>query len=193
MARSKEFEENAVLDKAMKLFWEQGYEKTSMNDLVEHMGIHRRSLYDTFTDKHTLFLRAIDRFAERMSSRLAAGVKEAATAEEAMKFLFRSMIFGEEDAPPGCMLVNSAAELAVRDEEVDAKAREGFADTERLIKEIILWGQESGEFSRELEAGDLAQYLHNSLVGIRVMARTATPKDKLERIAGLSVAVLKHK
>ena len=53
MARSKEFEENEVLDKAMRLFWEQGYEKTSMTDLVEHMGIHRRSLYDTFGDKHT--------------------------------------------------------------------------------------------------------------------------------------------
>ena len=55
MARSKEFEENEVLDKAMKLFWEQGYEKTSMTDLVEHMGIHRRSLYDTFGDKHHCF------------------------------------------------------------------------------------------------------------------------------------------
>ncbi|MDF9758323.1 AcrR family transcriptional regulator [Peribacillus simplex] len=46
MARSKTFEESAVLDNAMRLFWEQGYEKTSMTDLVEHMGIHRRSLYD---------------------------------------------------------------------------------------------------------------------------------------------------
>ena len=62
MARSKEFEETVVLDKAMRLFWEQGYEKTSMTDLVEHMGIHRRSLYDTFGDKHSLFLKAMDRY-----------------------------------------------------------------------------------------------------------------------------------
>ena len=59
MGRSKEFEENVVLQKAMELFWEQGYEKTSLNDLVEHMGIHRRSLYDTFGDKidiHGIYL-----------------------------------------------------------------------------------------------------------------------------------------
>lgn len=99
MARSKEFEEQAVLDKAMKLFWEQGYEKTSMNDLVEHMGIHRRSLYDTFTDKHTLFLRAIDRFDERISARLTAGVKRSKTAKEAVRFVFEFMIYGEEDVP----------------------------------------------------------------------------------------------
>ncbi|MGG4128868.1 helix-turn-helix domain-containing protein [Paenibacillus illinoisensis] len=67
MARSKEFEENVVLEKAMKLFWEQGYEKTSIADLVEHMGIHRRSLYDTFGDKHTLFLKAMDRFHDKLS------------------------------------------------------------------------------------------------------------------------------
>ena len=52
MGRSKEFEENEVLQRAMELFWQQGYEKTSMSDLVEHMGIHRKSLYDTFGDKH---------------------------------------------------------------------------------------------------------------------------------------------
>lgn len=60
MGRSREFDENVVLQKAMELFWKQGYEKTSLNDLVEHMGIHRRSLYDTFGDKHTLFLRTVD-------------------------------------------------------------------------------------------------------------------------------------
>ncbi len=64
MGRSKEFEERVVLQKAMELFWKQGYEKTSLSDLVEHMGIHRRSLYDTFGDKHTLFLKAIDLFGE---------------------------------------------------------------------------------------------------------------------------------
>ncbi|ANS76215.1 TetR family transcriptional regulator [Paenibacillus yonginensis] len=193
MARSKEFEEKVVLDKAMKLFWEQGYEKTSMSDLVEHMGIHRRSLYDTFTDKHTLFLKAFDRFAERTNSRLAAGVKESATAEDAMKFLFKYMIFGDEDTPPGCMLVNSAAELAVRDMEVDVKTRAGFSDTERLIKEIVVWGQEKGEFTTAIEADDLAQVLHNSLVGLRVLTRTSTPKEKLERIAELSMYILKKK
>ena len=56
MGRNKEFEEEAVLQKAMELFWKQGYEKTSMSDLVEHMGIHRKSLYDTFGDKHSLYL-----------------------------------------------------------------------------------------------------------------------------------------
>lgn len=190
MARSKEFDENEVLDKAMKLFWEQGYEKTSMSDLVEHMGIHRRSLYDTFTDKHTLFLKALERFSSRSSARLAAGIKQAETASKALQFVYDSMIEGEEDAPPGCMIVNSAVELAVRDAEVDARTSGIFGNTEQTIKEIIVWGQQTGEFTNKADAGELAEYVHNTLAGLRVMRRTSAAKEKLRRIADLSMGLL---
>nr|WP_083442409.1 helix-turn-helix domain-containing protein [Paenibacillus sp. IHB B 3415] len=59
MGRTKEFEINEVLDKAVQLFWMQGYEKTSMQDLVNFMGIHRRSIYDSFGDKHALYMKAL--------------------------------------------------------------------------------------------------------------------------------------
>ncbi|MGO4108965.1 TetR/AcrR family transcriptional regulator [Paenibacillus sp. YAF4_2] len=190
MARSKEFEESAVLDKAMRLFWQQGYEKTSMTDLVEHMGIHRRSLYDTFGDKHQLFLKAMDRFDNKISISLAGGVKRSKTAVEALQFIFEFMIAGEEDSPPGCLMVNSAVELAVRDADVDTKSIETFAAGEQLLKEIIEWGQRDGQFSTDYEAGELAEYLHNAWVGLRVMARTSVAKEKLYRIAQVSIKFL---
>ncbi|AEI40484.1 TetR/AcrR family transcriptional regulator [Paenibacillus mucilaginosus] len=190
MARSKEFEENAVLDKAMRLFWEQGYEKTSMSDLVEHMGIHRRSIYDTFTDKRTLFLKAMDRFENRTDAKLAAGVKQSQTAREALQFIFDFMSKGEEGAPLGCMFVNSAVELACRDEEVDAKAVVAFEKVEQLLVEVVSWGQRNGEFSDQYEAQELAEYLHNALTGLRVMARTSVPKEKLQRISVLTMEIL---
>ncbi|PYY26142.1 TetR/AcrR family transcriptional regulator [Paenibacillus illinoisensis] len=190
MARSKEFEENEVLDKAMKLFWEQGYEKTSMSDLVEHMGIHRRSIYDTFTDKRTLFFKAMERFGNRTDAKLAAGVKQTKTAKEALHFIFDYMSSTEEGEPPGCMFVNSAVEMACRDEDVDAKAVGAFEKVEHLLVEIVTWGQENGEFSSQYDAQELAEYLHNSLIGIRVMARTSVPKEKLERISTMSMLLL---
>ncbi|MEJ1318421.1 helix-turn-helix domain-containing protein [Latilactobacillus sakei] len=57
--RTKEFETTAVLDKAMLVFWRQGYEQTSMQNLVDEMGIHRRSIYDTFGDKHQTIYRSL--------------------------------------------------------------------------------------------------------------------------------------
>lgn len=190
MARSKEFEENVVLEKAMKLFWEQGYEKTSMTDLVKQMGIHRRSLYDTFGDKHTLFLRAMDRFRDKVSAELEGEVKRSKTATEALQLIFSIVICGEEDSPSGCLMVNSAVELAMRDAEVDVKTTELFTLSEQLFKDIILWGQKDGEFSSNYNADDLAEHLHAVYVGLRVMTRTSIRKEKLHRIANLSIKLL---
>ncbi|AIQ35976.1 TetR family transcriptional regulator [Paenibacillus sp. FSL R5-0345] len=190
MARSKEFEENEVLDKAMKLFWEQGYEKTSLTDLVEHMGVHRRSLYDTFGDKHTLFLKAMDRFRDKVNAELTGEVKRSKTATEALQLIFSSIINGEEDSPSGCLMVNSAVELAMRDTDVDLKSTESFTLSEQLFKDIILWGQQDGEFSSDYKADDLAEHLHSVCVGLRVMTRTSMPKEKLHRIADLSIKLL---
>ncbi len=74
MARHKEFDQDEALQKAMEAFWARGYEATSMQDLVEHMGINRQSLYDTFGDKHSLFLKALDRYHEVETRKLLAFV-----------------------------------------------------------------------------------------------------------------------
>ncbi|MGC5772618.1 TetR/AcrR family transcriptional regulator [Paenibacillus pabuli] len=190
MARSKEFEDNEVLEKAMKLFWEQGYEKTSISDLVEHMGIHRRSLYDTFGDKHTLFLKALDRFHDKLCDGLVGEVKRSKTATEALQLIFSSVIRSVDDSPSGCLMVNSAVELAMRDTEVDIKTTDLFSLSEQLFKDIIQWGQQSGEFSAEYSAEDQAEHLHAVYVGIRVMRRTSIRKEKLQHMADVSIKLL---
>ncbi|WP_431090612.1 TetR/AcrR family transcriptional regulator [Paenibacillus sp. 8b26] len=190
MARSKEFEESVVLDKAMRLFWEQGYEKTSMTDLVEHMGIHRRSLYDTFGDKHTLFLKAVELYDNKISTELAAGVKSSKTATEALQFIVGFLICGEENPAFGCLMVNSTVELAARDADINNKSIEVFSTAEQLFKDIILWGQQDGEFTSEYDARELAEYLHNVGVGLRVISKTSITKEKLRCIANLSMQLI---
>ncbi|MCP1184218.1 TetR/AcrR family transcriptional regulator [Paenibacillus sp. 1781tsa1] len=193
MARSKEFEVNEVLDKAMKIFWEQGYEKTSMSDLVEHMGIHRRSIYDTFDDKHTLFLQAMDRYKGKISATLLAEVKASKTAVEALHTIYGLLISKAEDTPSGCLIVNSAVELGTRDSDVDIRSLESFNDTERMFEQIVEWGQRDGEFSSDHDAKEMAEYLHNISVGIRAMNRTSTDKEKLNRIINVSIKLLEKR
>ncbi|MBI5593839.1 MAG: TetR/AcrR family transcriptional regulator [Deltaproteobacteria bacterium] len=190
MGRSKEFEESEVLQKAMELFWKQGYEKTSMSDLVEHMGVHRGSLYDTFGDKHTLFLKTLDRFGEFIGARLKSETSRAETAKQAIQFIFDLMIEGAGGIHRGCLYVNSAAELALRDMDVNEKTEEAFIRTEHLIADLIRKGQQSGEFSCDYDAEVLAESLHNTLLGIRLLARTSASKEKLYRIADFSLALL---
>ncbi|SFT26806.1 transcriptional regulator, TetR family [Paenibacillus sp. BC26] len=190
MARAKEFEEDVVLLKAMKLFWEQGYEKTSINDLVERMGIHRRSLYDTFGDKHMLYLRAFDRYKTLTNNRLGALIPNS-TPKQAIDFIFDYTIQGTSaDNPVGCMMVNMAVELASSDPEARAKVSESFAYWEQMLADVISRGQQNGDFTSTRSAEDLAESLHNTLLGLRVLTRSLTNKDKLYRIADMAKVVL---
>lgn len=190
MPRVKEFDVDVVLLKAVRLFWEQGYEKTSINDLVEHLGIHRRSLYDTFGDKHQLFLQAIERYNEYLSGQFHSGITRADSSKQALRFLFDFMIEGYDDKPPGCLLVNMAVEVAPWDHEVDAKTLESFDKVEKLLAELIQRGQERGEFTTSREASELAENMHNTMLGLRVLARTSANKEKLHRIADSTISML---
>lgn len=190
MGRSREFDENVVLQKAMELFWEQGYEKTSLSDLVEHMGIHRRSLYDTFGDKHTLFLKTIDCYNELIKNKIQAEILHAETSKQAIQFIFDFMIEGYEDRQWGCFIVNSATEMALRDKEVEEKAEDAFMRTEHFLADLVRKGQQTGEFSCDYDAEVLAEILQNSLLGIRVLLRTTASKEKMHRIADFFVNLL---
>ncbi|MZQ86735.1 TetR family transcriptional regulator [Paenibacillus sp. 5J-6] len=190
MPRVKEFDVDEVLLKAVRLFWEQGYEKTSINALVEHLGIHRRSLYDTFGDKHQLFLQAIERYNEYLSGQFHSGITRADSTRQAVRFLFDFMIEGYDDKPPGCLLVNMAVEVAPWDQEVDMKTLESFDKVEKLLVELIQRGQESGEFVTNRDASELAENMHNTMLGLRVLARTSANKEKLHRIADSAISLL---
>lgn len=191
MPRSKEFDEKEVLLKAMRLFWEQGYEKTSLQDLVEHMGVHRRSLYDTFGDKHTLYIKTMEQYARITNAAIKAEVQRGRTALESIRLIFDYLIETNGEQPIGCFFVNSATELAYRDPEVSKLTSELFGNEEQLLTELIQQGQQAGDISPELDPRLLASSLHATLLGIRVMRRTSTDKQKLHQIAEVSMEMLK--
>lgn len=190
MGRSKEFEEDEVLQKAMELFWQQGYEKTSISDLVEHMGIHRKSIYDTFGDKHSLFLKVIDRYGEFSTTKLKSEALRAKTSYQAIQYIFDYIIEGNEDKHFGCLFVNAATELGPWDQAVLEKTEEAFGQAEKFISEIIKKGQLDGEFSNKYSNELLGEILHNSLLGLRVLVKTSTSKEKMQNIANFFLELL---
>jgi TetR/AcrR family transcriptional repressor of nem operon len=183
MGRSKEFEENEVLQKAMELFWQQGYEKTSMSDLVEHMGIHRKSIYDTFGDKHSLYLKVIERYGEFSTAKYKSETLRAKTSYQAIQYIFDYIIEGNDDKHYGCLFVNAATEFGPWDQEVLKKTEDAFSQAENSITEIIKQGQENGEFSRKYDNELLGEILHNAFLGLRVLVKTSASKEKMHNIA----------
>lgn len=190
MARPKEFDEANVLKKAMILFWQQGFESTSMQDLVNHMGIHRRSIYDTFGDKHTLFMKALNLYEEMIARNLILQVNKIDSTRLALRKLFELTVFNKGDLPRGCLTVNSAVELTLSNPEIAEKTTESFAKMESFIYERLVVGQQNGELSPELELESLAQFIHNSFIGIRVLAKTTDDKLKFENVINTTLSVL---
>ncbi|NQX69894.1 TetR/AcrR family transcriptional regulator [Paenibacillus alba] len=190
MARSKEFEINTVLDKAMDLFWRQGYEKTSIQELVTHMGIHRRSLYDTFGDKHDLFIDVMNRYKTTFETKINHRIRQSASAKEGIRQLFEMTLYTEEDQPQGCLLVNSAVELAMHDAIVAAIIHEEFLNTEKLFYNLLVSGQQSGEIPGHLNAASLSLYFNNAWVGMRVLVKTTSDQEKLLSIIDTTLTIL---
>jgi TetR/AcrR family transcriptional repressor of nem operon len=189
MARNKEFEVNTVLRKAMHLFWEQGYEKTSMQDLVTHMGIHRRSIYDTFGDKHSLYMKAVEKYGELLESSVHKKVDEPTSMKQAIRRMFEFAITAEE-RPKGCLMVNTAVELAICDTEAAEKVNQSFIKTEDKLYELVLRGKETGEFGSHHDVLKISQFLNNAFIGLNVLVKTTDDKEKLAGIIDTSLAIL---
>ncbi|MFD0669976.1 TetR/AcrR family transcriptional regulator [Cohnella sp. GCM10027633] len=190
MARTKEFDEDAVLLKAMKLFWEKGYEKTSIMDLVSHMGIHKKSIYDTFGDKHSLYVKALQRYGRMLRERRQ--IYEAMPPVEAIRALLERTIRRDEgEKPLGCFVVNTAVELGLHDSECKSWVNEWAVDYERMIRDLIAKGQQAGEINRTLDADTMSCFIHNAMVGLRVKVKTIDDREKLQRVIDTTMAMLR--
>ncbi|MBO7743013.1 TetR/AcrR family transcriptional regulator [Paenibacillus sp. MWE-103] len=190
MARTKEFDQDAVIEKAMRLFWEQGYEKTSMKDLVAHMGIHKGSMYDTFGDKQALYFRALDRYADLTEQAVLGRVAEARSAKEAIRMLLEATLQADKPHPDGCFIVNTAVELAKHDPEAKDRVLRSWSRTEQWFRDLIARGRQSGELGDALDTEGLAASLMNAYIGLTVMAKTITDRDKLRAIIDMHMKML---
>ncbi|WP_433957129.1 TetR/AcrR family transcriptional regulator [Cytobacillus horneckiae] len=186
MGRNKEFNEEAVLLKAMKLFWAQGFEKTSIQDLVDVMGIHRRSIYDTFGDKHSLFLKALERYEKIISKNIHAEIQQLPTIKRRIRRLFEMAMIRDDHTPKGCFIVNTAVEFP-HDSSCSDFVANSFSKTEKLLYELLEQGQQTGEIGSHHDIKHLAQFLHNAFTGFRVLVKTTDDKEKLENIIDSSL------
>lgn len=181
MARPREFDEEKVLELAVEQFWERGYEATSIRDLAQAMGLTTASVYNAFGDKRAVYRRALDFYVER-SFIDRVGRFESKLPLLAIKAFFDEIIersLGDVKRK-GCMLVNSALEVAPHDEEFQRVVAEVLVQVEGFFLRCVKRGQEGGTINDRQSASDLAGALLSTLLGIRVLARTRPEKNLLE-------------
>ncbi|WP_306349765.1 TetR/AcrR family transcriptional regulator [Flavobacterium sp. '19STA2R22 D10 B1'] len=192
MARTKAFDKDEVLDKAVDLFWQKGYQGTSAQDIVDCLGISRSSLYDTFGDKHTLFVAALKRYKSKMGNPFIEIIEQTEDAKKAIHQIFQ-MILDEsidQKCNKGCFMVNATMELSQVDPEITAIINRNTQDMEEAFCMAIEKGQKMGTISTVHDPRKIALFLINAISGLRVTAKTDIDRAKLNDIVCLTISIL---
>ncbi|MFS2217440.1 TetR/AcrR family transcriptional regulator [Telluria sp. Tellsp104] len=192
MARTKVFDPAAALDAAVRVFWEQGYEATSTDDLVRAMGIGRQSMYDTFGDKKQLYLAALTHYTDTggaaLQHRLAAGRSPLGALEA-----FLREIAGADAAlrARGCLSVNAIAEFGQADAGVQALVERSQRVTEDIFADVLARARRAGELAPGLDPASAAHFVHTAIRGMRISAKAGAGAAQLGATVDFVMAALK--
>ena len=186
MARTKEFDIDEALERAMNAFWSHGYAGTSVHDLVEAMQIQRGSLYGTFGDKRSLFRLAYERYDHRRQ----CGMESERPPVEAICGWFAKLVDEGSSAngTRGCFIVNTALELEMHDAAMRATVAKSLKSIEAFFFDNIVAGQRDGSIDGALDARKTAQSMLSSVIGLRVLSRSRPERDLLRNIADVATA-----
>ncbi len=193
MARSKAFNEEEVLDKAVAVFWAKGYEATSMQDLVEAMGIQRGSLYATFGSKQQLFLQSLERYGKVVVKQFLDILESKPSAIESIELFFAQLVEHLLTAGPlrSCLVTNSAIERGLRDEATKQQVLHLLNALEMGFYKTLERAQKNGEISTELDLNKLANFLTSNMQGLLVMGKVCSERSVLEGINQVTLSIIK--
>jgi len=195
MARTKEFSETEALDKALEIFWQKGYNATSANDLVNELGLSRSSIYSTFTDKRTLFIKALKRYSQINIENVLEEVKQSDNIPETIAAVFNKIITQDETAQisKGCFIVNTGIELAAHDMEIAEIVNHNKVNVESVLKVAIKKGQNLGQITKAYTPEMLARFIFNNVSGLRVAIRSNNDKKELKQVINMCLSILNKK
>jgi TetR/AcrR family transcriptional repressor of nem operon len=194
MARPRQFDEAAVLDRAMNLFWKQGFHGTSMQDLVDHLEISRASLYQTFGNKDALFQLALERYRQQNLVVVREFLAKQPSAWEGLRRLFINSVEQSltDDEQRGCLAVNATTELASHQAKIMAWLLDNQASFERIYADQVRAAQQAGDVPHEIDPETAAAYLFTLNCGLKVVAKLKPDLSQLTGAIDLGLASLRQ-
>jgi TetR/AcrR family transcriptional regulator, transcriptional repressor for nem operon len=192
VARPRSFEREEVVAKALAVFWRQGYQATSVQDMVAATGLNRGSLYDTFGDKHGLFLEVVEHYRAHVSARRLARLEEPGPARQKIATFFSDMVAFSlgEGRLLGCLMTNSAVELAPHDRDTRLAVAANMAAMEAAFRRVLTRAKKSGELAADKSPADLARFLTATANGLRVMAKVNPDRATLTSVVRVALQAL---
>ncbi|WP_432712379.1 TetR/AcrR family transcriptional regulator [Pedobacter sp.] len=189
--RTKEFQEEEILKKAIAIFWRKGYNATSLHDLIEELGIGRSSIYHAFGDKQNLYLKALDLYQKEGIERIKAKLANSLSAKQAIADFLSTVVNSActDNQSKGCFKINAEVEVAPHDEQVKKLVCEDNLMIEEIIYEAIKKGQNDGEINKTKDPKALTHFVCNTITGMRVYAKVRTDRQFFDHIVETTMSV----
>lgn len=190
MGRPRTFDIEVAVDRAMELFWRQGFEATSTEDLVEGLGIARGSLYKAFGSKEQLYAMALHRYCERHAVGLIEMLDRAEQVRTAIRAALLALVEADlADPELGCMMVNAATERSAHPDTVQQVSRT-MGQIESALAGALERARARGEIAADKNPRELAQFLTTFVQGLRVMGKARADRAFLENSVEAALSVL---
>lgn len=188
LGRPREFDVDVALDRALELFWRQGYEGTSLSDLTEAMGIARPSLYAVFGNKEELFRKALDRYAGRRSTMACDALNEPTSRRAVERLLLEfAGVNAADDLPRGCLMVQGALVCSEASEAIRQELCSRRTESEAALCRRMAEWKEAGDLPADADPADLARYVMAVANGMAVQAAGGASTEALRRVVALTM------
>ncbi len=192
VGRPRQFEREEALGKAMETFWAKGYDATSVQDLLNAMGINRGSMYDTFGDKHALFEAAFDHYVTGLSKRWKTVLKAPGSPLGNVRTMLNEVATLASDGHQwGCMVTNCAVELSPRDPMVAKTLKGVFRQIGNLVRETLDRAVKADELPPRTNTRAQTRFVIATIQGLMVLGKSAHSRRELQDVVDIAVSALK--
>ncbi len=186
--RPRAFDIATALDRALGVFWEKGYEGTSLSDLTKALGINRPSLYAAFGNKETLFRKALDRYVEKTVAFVLEAIDEPTARQLAERLLHSAAeMVTHPHHPPGCLTVRGGLATGKEADPVRLELALRRSQSECLIRKRLERAKAEGDLLPDANPADLARYLATVYQGMSVQAAGGATRQQLRRVSKIAL------
>jgi TetR/AcrR family transcriptional repressor of nem operon len=184
IGRPMQFNPEQALDRAMQVFWSQGYEFTSLQDLLAAMNLSKSSLYQTFGSKEALFDRCMTHYLDTLAAQMIERLKNAPSGRAFIEDTFRALpdMVNSAEAKKGCLLWNTANEFGQRDAAVSAAVSTGVDRFLKVFMTAIERAQREGDIPPSKEPRALATFLLANMSGLKTMLKSGLNKQRARQV-----------
>ena len=192
MARTREFDERQALVSAMLVFWEKGYEGTSIQDLEDATGLGRTSIYNAFGNKRQLFNRILECYKESVMSALFLAMDSAPDIREGIRRLMHGAldIHFDTDNPGGCLVVLSVLESGQHDAQSSDSVAQTIQDLKTGLQQRLKKAKQAGELSADLDVSATATTIASAMMGMMVLGKAHFSRAALNKTVNQMLQLL---